>query len=117
MEQLEQAIEALIDPRVNNEIRVQANNYIEELKVSPTGWQLCLELFVRQPKCSPNARLFSLQIIDLVLNNRFNQLISIEQAVWLRDTLWKYVTEVYMIEGEEFFCKIFILSPVELNYF
>ncbi|KAJ9076243.1 pre-tRNA nuclear export protein, variant 3 [Entomophthora muscae] len=103
MEQLEQAIEALIDPRISNDVKVQANQYIEEIKATPTGWQLCLELFVKKPKSSPHARLFALQIIDLVLNTRFNQLISVEQAIWLRDTLWKYVTESYLIEGEEFF--------------
>lgn len=28
--------------------------------------------------------------------------------MWLRDTLWKYVIEVYMVEGEEHPCKLAI---------
>ncbi|KAI0223655.1 pre-tRNA nuclear export protein [Massospora cicadina] len=100
MDQLENALGALIDPTVNHEIKIQANQFVEEIKGSPPAG---MPTNRNSDQSFPHARLFALQTIDHVLNNRFNQLISLEQTVWLRDALWNFVTEVYLVEGEAFY--------------
>lgn len=100
MEQLEEAIKALCDPRVGQEIKNQASLFTENLKTSPTGWQVCLELFVKVPKSFPEARIFGLHAVDDVLNSSFQSL-SIEQVIWIRETLWNYLTQTYLVEKDD----------------
>ncbi|KAI9295595.1 Xpo1-domain-containing protein [Neoconidiobolus thromboides FSU 785] len=100
MEQFEQAIQAWVNPTISGDIKLQAKQYLDEIKTSPQGWQLGLELFLRQPKSFPEARLFSLQILDYSFNYRYKEL-SLEQALLIKDNFWKYITSTYLNESEE----------------
>lgn len=69
MEQIEQAVMYALGPQVDPNLKaqvktrteksfmlciliiyIQANAYCESIKNSPDGWQLCLELFMKEPK-------------------------------------------------------------------
>ncbi|KAG1171818.1 hypothetical protein G6F70_006195 [Rhizopus microsporus] len=50
MEQIEQAVMYALGPQVDPNLKAQANAYCESIKNSPDGWQVCLELFMKEPK-------------------------------------------------------------------
>ncbi|CAJ0843123.1 8296_t:CDS:10 [Entrophospora sp. SA101] len=71
-------------------------NYCEQIKASPDGWKLCLSLFVRFPKSTPEARVFALQVLDDVLQNRFTTLDS-SQIIQIRSTLMEFFQREYVV--------------------
>ncbi|KAJ2755417.1 pre-tRNA nuclear export protein, partial [Coemansia nantahalensis] len=64
MEQVEEAVRCALDPESPPEVKTQATEYCEQVKRSPHGWRVCLELFTAAPERGPEARLFALQAIE-----------------------------------------------------
>ncbi|KAJ1735517.1 pre-tRNA nuclear export protein [Coemansia biformis] len=64
MEQVEDAVRCALDPESAPDVKAQATEYCERVKKSPSGWQVCLELFTKVPERRPEARLFALQVIE-----------------------------------------------------
>ncbi|RIA97435.1 armadillo-type protein [Glomus cerebriforme] len=103
-EQIEQAVAFALSPTADQSLKSQAMNFCEQIKVSPDGWQLCLSLFVRFPKSTPEARLFALQVLEDVMQNRFSSL-GKSQVVHIQSTLMEFVKREYVIgedNGDEF---------------
>ncbi|CAG8633550.1 24667_t:CDS:10 [Dentiscutata erythropus] len=101
-EQIEQAVAIALSPSSDQTLKSQAMNFCEQVKASPDGWQLCLLLFVRFPKSSPEARLFALQVVDEVLKNGS---LDTPQFLQIRSTLMEFVKREYVLEevnGVEF---------------
>ncbi|KAG1079877.1 hypothetical protein G6F42_023566 [Rhizopus arrhizus] len=69
MEQIEQAVMYALGPQVEPTLKAQANEYCEQVKNSNDGWQLCVQLFMKEPKALPEARFFSLQVLENTLRN------------------------------------------------
>ncbi|CAO3695345.1 unnamed protein product [Rhizopus microsporus] len=65
-----------LGPQVDPNLKAQANAYCEFIKNSPDGWQVCLELFMKEPKALPEARFFALQVLENTLQTRFDTLDS-----------------------------------------
>ncbi|CAH1763261.1 1504_t:CDS:10 [Entrophospora sp. SA101] len=64
-------------------------NYCEQIKASPDGWKLCLSF-------TPEARVFALQVLDDVLQNRFTTLDS-SQIIQIRSTLMEFFQREYVV--------------------
>ncbi|KAK9766337.1 pre-tRNA nuclear export protein [Basidiobolus ranarum] len=99
MEQIEQAVACALSPNAEASLKSQATQYCEQIKASPEGWQLCLSLFVREPKSSSEARLFSLQVVEDVLQNRFNTL-DASHALYIRQTFMEFINREYVVKSD-----------------
>ncbi|RUS28066.1 Exportin 1-like protein-domain-containing protein, partial [Jimgerdemannia flammicorona] len=75
---------------------LKANLYCEQIKASPDGWQLCLSLFVKEPKSVPEARFYALQVLENVLQNRFNTL-DVNAVHYVRQTLMDFINRDYVL--------------------
>ncbi|CAJ0838405.1 6644_t:CDS:10 [Entrophospora sp. SA101] len=95
-EQIEQAVSFALSPAMDQSLKTRAMNYCEQIKASPDGWKLCLSLFVRFPKSTPEARVFALQVLDDVLQNRFTTLDS-SQIIQIRSTLMEFFQREYVV--------------------
>ncbi|KAG9296389.1 hypothetical protein G9A89_014981 [Geosiphon pyriformis] len=101
MDQVEKAVAFALDPSMDSSLKSQAIDFCEQVRLASDGWQLCLALFVRFPKSTPEARMFALQVLEDVLQNRFNSLQAAE-AHYIRTTLMDFVKSEYVIgNGEE----------------
>ncbi|CAG8432819.1 11499_t:CDS:2 [Diversispora eburnea] len=102
-EQIEQAVTFALSPTADHSLKSQAMNFCEQVKVSPEGWPLCLSLFVRFPKSTPESRLFALQVMEDVLKNRFSSL-DASQVHQIQSTLMDFVKREYVLgeDGSEF---------------
>ncbi|KAI8578810.1 hypothetical protein K450DRAFT_245632 [Umbelopsis ramanniana AG] len=98
MDQIEQAVLCALSPNVDPALKLQANTYCEQIKDSPDGWQMCLSLFVKEPKAIPQARFFALQVLELTFQTRFD---SLDQAAveYIRQTLMEYVAREYGVSN------------------
>ncbi|KAJ2160219.1 pre-tRNA nuclear export protein [Coemansia sp. RSA 552] len=67
MEQIEEAVRCALDPGGSQELKAQATEYCDQVKRSPDGWHVCLELFTKTPARAPEARLFALQTIEAMV--------------------------------------------------
>ncbi|RHZ76816.1 hypothetical protein Glove_189g18 [Diversispora epigaea] len=99
-EQIEQAVTFALSPTADHSLKSQAMNFCEQVKVSPEGWLLCLSLFVRFPKSTPESRLFALQVVEEVLKNRFSSL-DASQVHQIQSTLMDFVKREYVLGGDE----------------
>ncbi|CAG8609589.1 11241_t:CDS:10 [Funneliformis caledonium] len=105
-EQIEQAVAYALSPTADQSLKNQvgswkskvplAINFCDQVKVSPDGWHLCLSLFVRFPKSTPEARLFALQVLEDVMQNRFLSL-NKSQVIQIQSTLMEFVKREYVI--------------------
>nr|CAG8569749.1 1109_t:CDS:10 [Entrophospora candida] len=95
-EQIEQAVSFALSPAMDQSLKTRAMNFCEQIKASPDGWKLCLSLFVRFPKSTPEARVFALQVLDDVLQNRFTTLDS-SQIIQIRSTLMEFFKREYVV--------------------
>ncbi|PKY18419.1 ARM repeat-containing protein [Rhizophagus irregularis] len=99
-EQIEQAVAFALSPTADQSLKSQAMNFCEQIKASLDGWQLGLSLFVRFPKSTPEARLFALQVLEGVMQNRFSSLDK-SQVNHIQSTLMEFVKREYVIgEGD-----------------
>ncbi|KAJ2285063.1 3-oxo-5a-steroid 4- dehydrogenase, partial [Coemansia sp. RSA 2706] len=60
MEQIEQAVRCALDPESTPDVKAQ-------VKKSPDGWQVCLQLFTKVPERGSETRLFALQAIEAMI--------------------------------------------------
>ncbi|KAF9898864.1 pre-tRNA nuclear export protein, partial [Lobosporangium transversale] len=75
-----------------------ATQYCEQVKASPDGWQLCLALYIREPKSTPETRLFCLQVIEEVLMARSNTLDE-SRLNFFRQTFMEYIQREFVNGG------------------
>ncbi|CAG8500890.1 6782_t:CDS:10 [Ambispora leptoticha] len=105
MEQIEKAVAFALDPSAESNLKAQAMSFCEQVKSAPDGWQLCLTLFVRSPKSTPEARIFALQVLDDVLQNRITSLNATE-ILYIKNTLMDFVKREYVIgDGNDGECS------------
>ncbi|CAJ0829023.1 14246_t:CDS:10 [Entrophospora sp. SA101] len=88
-EQIEQAVSFALSPAMDQSLKTRAMNYCEQIKASPDGWKLCLSF-------TPEARVFALQVLDDVLQNRFTTLDS-SQIIQIRSTLMEFFQREYVV--------------------
>ncbi|KAG5459065.1 MAG: armadillo-type protein, partial [Olpidium bornovanus] len=94
MDLIEQAVACALSPHADPALKREATEYCEQLKISPDGWQLCLGLFARDPKSTPEARLFALQVVEHALGN-FPPALNPQQLQFIRETLVNFVTREF----------------------
>ncbi|OZJ05156.1 hypothetical protein BZG36_02232 [Bifiguratus adelaidae] len=94
MESIEQAVAYALNPTADPGLKQQAGLYCEQVKASPDGWQVCLQLFVRDPKSTPEARFFALQVIEEAVDKRFTSL-DPSAVGYLQQGLMTYVKREY----------------------
>ncbi|KAI7907870.1 armadillo-type protein [Cokeromyces recurvatus] len=103
MEQIEQAVMYALGPQVDPNLKAQANAYCEQVKNSDDGWQLCIQLFMKEPKALPEARFFSLQVLENTLRNRFDTLDNVA-VEYIQQTMMEYLRREFVdntISGSE----------------
>jgi exportin-T len=64
--------------------------YVEQIRSSAEGGQICLELFTRNPRASEIVRHVSLEVVNSSIS-----LLSVEQVEYFRNTLLDYARQVY----------------------
>ncbi|KAI8984344.1 armadillo-type protein [Mycotypha africana] len=95
MEQIEQAVMYALGPQVDPTLKAQANEYCEQVKNSADGWQLCVQLFMKEPKALPEARFFALQVLENTLRNRFDSLDS-AAVEYIQQTMMEYLRREFV---------------------
>ena len=68
--------------------------FLQQVKESPEGWQVCLPLFTRSPKPSAVVRLFALDNVNAAIQNRYFHL-NEQHLGYIRTTLMEYVRQEY----------------------
>ncbi|KAF7730156.1 pre-tRNA nuclear export protein [Apophysomyces ossiformis] len=76
MEQIEQAVLYALGPHVEPNLKAQANAYCEQVKNSPDGWQICLQLFMKEPK-APHDSYSHFQTAKKVIRNKAAQSVTL----------------------------------------
>ncbi|CAO3620011.1 unnamed protein product [Mucor hiemalis] len=108
MDQIEQAVMYALGPQVNPNLKAQANAYCEQVKNSDDGWQLCVQLFMKEPKALPEARFFSLQVLENTLRTRYENLDS-AAVEYIQQTMMEYLRREFVdnttIGSEESFIR------------
>ncbi|EMC94456.1 hypothetical protein BAUCODRAFT_548660 [Baudoinia panamericana UAMH 10762] len=90
--QVEQAIELAFDPRTQQQLKLQAYDFLNQLRENSDGWQACLSLFTRTPAPSEVVRLVCLEIVNnAVQTQRLDQ----QSLIYIRDSLMGYVRKWY----------------------
>jgi len=90
--QVEQAIEIAFDPRTQQHLKSQAYDFLNQLRETPNGWQVCLSLFTRAPSPSEVVRLVCLEVVNnAVQTQRLDQ----QSLVYVRDSLLGYIRQWY----------------------
>ncbi|KAI8365847.1 armadillo-type protein [Choanephora cucurbitarum] len=95
MDQIEQAVMYALGPQVDPNLKAQANAYCEQVKNSNEGWQLCIELFMKEPKALPEARFFALQVVENTLRTRFNTLDN-AAVEYIQRTMMEYLRREFV---------------------
>ncbi|SAM06431.1 hypothetical protein [Absidia glauca] len=95
MDQIEQAVICALDPHVDPNLKAQANAYCEQIKNSPEGWQLCLQLFMKEPKAVAQARFFALQVLENTLQNRYETL-DTNAVEYIERTMMEYLQREFV---------------------
>ncbi|KAG0172349.1 pre-tRNA nuclear export protein, partial [Apophysomyces sp. BC1015] len=95
MEQIEQAVLYALGPHVDPNLKAQANAYCEQVKNSSDGWQICLQLFMKEPKAVAEARFFSLQVLENTLQNRIETL-DASAVEYIRQTMMEYLRREFV---------------------
>ncbi|KAF9353934.1 pre-tRNA nuclear export protein, partial [Mortierella sp. NVP85] len=98
MDHIEEAVACALSPTADPALKQQATQYCEQVKASPDGWQSCLALFVREPKSTPETRLFCLQVIEEALMSRSNNLDD-SRLGFFRQTFMDYIQREFVSGG------------------
>lgn len=72
--------------------------FLEQVKDSPDGWQVCLSLLSRQPPAYDVARMYSLEVVNLGVQRKIQEGDS-QTLVYIRDTLLEYVRQAVFQGG------------------
>ncbi|KAL4805936.1 Exportin-T [Aspergillus unguis] len=95
-EQVANAIEIAGNPTSDAALKSQAFDYLNQLRSDPTGWQVCLALFTRDPPQSHIVRHVSLEVVNSAAQAG---LIDFPSLGIVRDGLLGYLRQVYGREG------------------
>ncbi|KAK3356964.1 armadillo-type protein [Lasiosphaeria hispida] len=90
--QIESAIEIAWNPSSEQSLKTQAFEFLNQLRSDPQGWQICTNLFTRDPKPSDIVRLVSLEIIN---NAVHSESLDGPSLIYLRDSLLDYARRMY----------------------
>lgn len=90
--QIENAVDIAWDPSSSQELKVQALEFLSQLRSFASGRQACATLFIRVPPCSEVARLVCLDVINNAIQSQEFDLQSMEQ---LKKTLLEYISQFY----------------------
>ncbi|KAF9114533.1 pre-tRNA nuclear export protein [Mortierella sp. AM989] len=98
MDHIEEAVACALSPTADLALKQQATQYCEQVKASPDGWQSCLALYIREPKSTPETRLFCLQVVEEVLMARSNTLDE-SRLNYFRQTFMDYIQQEFVVGG------------------
>lgn len=73
-------------------MKLQAFDFLNQLRAEPTAWQVCISLFTRFPRASDVVRHTALEFINNAIQN---QQLDAQSLITLRDTLLVHVRQVY----------------------
>lgn len=90
--QILKAIEIGWDPRSGQDVKAQAFEFLDQVRADPQAWQVCVNVFARQPAASEVVRHVCLEMIN---NGVQAQFINIQNMSFLRDALLQYVRDTY----------------------
>ncbi|KAL9043524.1 MAG: hypothetical protein Q9214_003293 [Letrouitia sp. 1 TL-2023] len=89
-EQVENAISIASDVTSDQNIKAQAFEFLHRLPSDPQGWEICLSLFMREPRASEITRHTSLEVISNAIQRG---VLQSQSLVTLRDNLMAYMAE------------------------
>ncbi|RDW61843.1 Ran GTPase-binding protein LOS1 [Aspergillus mulundensis] len=95
-EQVANAIEIAGNPTSDTTLKAQAFDYLNQLRSDPSGWQVCLSLFTKDPPQSHIVRHVSLEVVNSAAQAG---LIDLQSLGFVRDGLLGYLRQVYGREG------------------
>ncbi|KAJ5099298.1 hypothetical protein N7532_006299 [Penicillium argentinense] len=91
-EQVANAIEIAWNPSSDQALKSQAFDYLNQLRSDPSGWQVCLSLFIKSPPQPEIVRHASLEIVNSAAQAG---LIHLGSLVVVKDGLLSYLRQVY----------------------
>ncbi|KAL4862307.1 Exportin-T [Aspergillus spectabilis] len=91
-EQVANAIEIAGNPTSDAALKSQAFDYLNQLRTDPSGWQVCLALFTKDPPQSHIVRHVSLEVVNSAAQAG---LIDPQALGYVRDGLLGYLRQVY----------------------
>ncbi|KAF7712355.1 Exportin [Penicillium ucsense] len=91
-EQVANAIEIASNPHPDLALKSQAFEFLNQLRSDPSGWPVCLRLFLKSPTQSEIVRHASLEVINSAAQTG---LIDPDSLAYVRDELMTYVRSVY----------------------
>ncbi|KAL4789997.1 Exportin-T [Aspergillus venezuelensis] len=91
-EQVISAIEIAGNPTSDTALKSQAFDYLNQLRSDPTGWQICLALFTKDPPQSHIVRHVSLEVVNSAAQAG---LIDLQSLGFVRDGLLQYLRQTY----------------------
>ncbi|KAL2859678.1 Exportin-T [Aspergillus pseudodeflectus] len=91
-EQVANAIEIAGNPTSDPTLKAQAFDYLNQLRSDPSGWQVCLSLFTKDPPQSHIVRHVSLEVVNSAAQVG---LIDLQSLGYVRDGLLGYLRQVY----------------------
>lgn len=89
---MEHAIEIAWNPTSDQNLKVQAFDFLNQLRSEPQGWQVCFTLALRDPRASEVVRLVCLDVVNNAIKTT---LLKMDDLVTLRDNLLAYVGRLY----------------------
>ncbi|GJJ75579.1 exportin-T [Entomortierella parvispora] len=98
MDHIEEAVACALSPNADPALKQQAMQYCEQVKASQDGWQSCLTLYIREPKSTPETRMFCLQVVEEVLMTRSNTLDE-SRLNYFRQTFMDYIQREFVNGG------------------
>ena len=91
--QIENAVEIAWNPSSEQSLKVQAYEYLNQIRSGPHAWQPRLNLFVREsPRASEVVRLVCLEVVNAAIHTQGLDAASIS---YLKDTLLEYTRRTY----------------------
>ncbi|KAL4787851.1 Exportin-T [Aspergillus varians] len=95
-EQVANAIEIAGNPTSDAGLKAQAFDYLNQLRSDPSGWQVCLSLFTKDPPQSHIVRHVALEVVNSAAQAG---LIDPQALVYVRDGMMEYLRQVYGCEN------------------
>ncbi|KAI0402738.1 Exportin-T [Xylaria palmicola] len=90
--QIENAIEIAWNPNSDQNLKGQAFEYLQQLRLDPQGWQVCATLFTRPQRPSEVVRLVALEVVNAAIQA---QSLDYQSLFSLRDALLEYIRANY----------------------
>ncbi|OQE15097.1 hypothetical protein PENSTE_c030G06262 [Penicillium steckii] len=95
-DQVANAIEIAWNPLSDQALKSQAFDYLNQLRSDPSGWQVCLSLFIKSPPQPEIVRHTSLEIVNSAAQAG---VIDLASLVIVKDGLLSYLRQVYGPDG------------------